>query len=92
MAFHDETYIQSSDGAVITASPSGGARIISHHACQRPKTLVFCVDAGKAHHIAAMLGATVAPDSLMACGTAQRHPHFTLRSMSNTAAIEPVSK
>ena len=31
---------------------------------------MLCVDTGKAHHVAAKLGAAVAPDALVACGTA----------------------
>ena len=49
---------------------AGAARIISRSACQRQKTLVFCADTDKAHHVAAKLGETVTPDGLMARGTA----------------------
>ena len=45
-ACHDDTCIQGSAEAVI----AGAARIMSRHACQRQKTLVFCADADKAPH------------------------------------------
>ena len=71
-ACHDDTYIQGSEEAVI----DGAARIMSRHACQRQKTLVFCADADKAHRVAAKLGATVSPAGLVACGTALGHAHY----------------
>ena len=46
------------------------------HACQRQKTLVFCADADKAHHVAAQKGAPVSPAGLVACGTALGQAHF----------------
>ena len=49
---------------------------MSRHACQRQKTLMLCGDTDKAHHVAAKLGATVAPDCLEACGTALGHARF----------------
>ena len=70
-ACHDDTYIQGSEEAVI----AGAAWIMNRHACQRQKTLVFCVDTGQAHHVAAKSGATVSPDGLVVCGTALGHAH-----------------
>ena len=70
-ACHDYTYIQGSEEAVI----AGAARIMSRHACQRQKTLVFCADADKAHHVAAKLG-TVSPAGVVACGPALGHAQF----------------
>ena len=67
----DDTYIQGSEEAVI----AGAARIMSRHACQRHNTLVSCAETDKAHHVAATLGATVAPEGLVACVTATGHAH-----------------
>ena len=44
--------------------------ILSRHACQRSEILVFCIDQSKAEHVAAKLGATVAPRGGVAGGTA----------------------
>ena len=73
-ACHDGAYIQANREAVI----AGAARITSRSACQRRKTLVFRVDTGKAHNVAAKLGATDAPDGLVACGTALGRAHSVL--------------
>ena len=62
MACHDDTYIQGGEEAVI----AGAAHIMSRHACQRQKTLVFCAETDKVHHVPTKLGATVAPDGLVA--------------------------
>ena len=59
--YHDDTYIQGSEEAVI----AGAERIMSRHACQLQKTLVFYADTDKAHHVAAKLGAAVSPDGLV---------------------------
>ena len=49
---------------------------MSQHACLRWKTLVFCADTAKANNVLTNLGVTVAPDGLVAGGTAVGHAHF----------------
>ena len=74
-ACHDNTCIQGDQQAVNV----GAARIPSRYACQHQKTLVFCADTDKAPPVAAAahLGATVASEGLVACGTALGHAYFT---------------
>ena len=62
-ACHHDTYLQGQEDAVV-------AVIMSRHACQPRKTLVYCVDPDRARNVAAKLGATVATGSIVACGTA----------------------
>ena len=78
-ASHNDTYMQGREEAVI----AGAARIMSRHACQRQKTMVFCADVDKAHHVATKLGATVSPAGLVACGTAVGHAHFVKDHVQN---------
>ena len=65
-ACRDDTYLQGCEDAVI----AGATHIMSRHACQRSKTLVFCTDQSEAEHVAAKLSATVAMRGMVACGTA----------------------
>ena len=78
-ACHADTYIQGSKEAVI----AGAARIMSRHACQCQKTLVFCADSDKAHHVAANIGATVSPAGLVACGTALGYARLVDKHVQN---------
>ena len=55
-ACHDDTYLQEEEDAVV----AGARRIMSRHACQPQKTLVYCADPDEARNVAAKLGATVA--------------------------------
>ena len=71
-ACHDDKGIQGGEETVI----AGAACIMSRHSCQRKKTLVFCVDIDKAHHVAAQLGASVSPAGLVACSTALGHSNL----------------
>ena len=65
-ACHDDTYLQGQEGAVV----AGARRIMSRHACQPRKTLVYCADPDRTRNVAAKLGATVATDGIFTCGTA----------------------
>ena len=65
-ACHDDTYLQGQENAVV----AGARRIMSRHACQPRRTLVHCADPDRARNVAAKLGATVATDGIVACGTA----------------------
>ena len=65
-ACHDDTYLQGQDDTVV----AGARRIMSRHACQPRKTLMYCADPDKARNVAARFGATIATGGIVACGTA----------------------
>ena len=74
-ACHDDTYLQGEEDAVVV----GARRMMSRHACQPRKTLVYCADPDKARNVAAKLGATVAAGGIVACGTALGSDAFIAR-------------
>ena len=65
-ACHGDTYLQGCEDEVI----AGATHIMSRHACQQTKTLVFCTDHSKAEYVAAKVGATAATRGMVACGAA----------------------
>ena len=69
---HDDTYLQGQEDAVV----AGARRIMSRHACQPRKTLVYCADSDRARNVAAKLGAIVATGGIVSCGTALRSDAF----------------
>eukprot|EP00892_Ulva_mutabilis_P012837 jgi/Ulvmu1/9926/UM058_0009.1 len=64
-ACHNDTYLQGRPQDVA----AGAALIMGRHPCQPQKTSVYCEDTDTAAHVAALLGAHVARDGIVVCGT-----------------------
>ena len=71
-ACHDDTYLRGQEAAVV----AGARRIMSHHACQPRKTLVYCADPDRTQNVAAKPGAAVATGGFVACGIAMGSDAF----------------